>query len=341
MKKLIYILTFLISGFIQAQIATDSIAKFISIGGQIYKVTGNSDTQYFTVAQWNALSQAQQDAVQDAVIVTDYGSALGLFNVTDLGAADKTLTQSDFNAFGYTDNTVTFTVDDTPVSSSRLILKNTDIDSVISVVPAAGVSFIGTGTGVISNAFKIDSLNAATITKLYANTYSVDGYVKPFIPVDPGIYDALNALEDFNGNETNAITGVTENNGSGTLASVATTSPAVGSTNMIQYTVTANSQNTIYIAAPSTLQSGVSYTLEMNVSCNCPGGAIANFRVDTSDGYGVLDVDTNTLSDGTWEVLTISGTWGGTNSGLVRIYLGGTPTIGDVISFDGLRWVEN
>jgi len=122
----------------------------------------------------------------------------------DIGASDITLADSNFSKINYTDNTITLTVDNAVTNNLKTTLQATNIDSIITVIPSAGISIIGNGSAAITDGFQIDSLNAATLYKAYANTYFVWGYVKPY--ASPSIPTIESFTKTWSGTSASSIT---------------------------------------------------------------------------------------------------------------------------------------
>lgn len=197
---------------------------------------------------------------------------------TDIGATDRDLTTSDVGRFNYTDNNVTFTLDNLISVNHEISLMVSHVDSIITVVPDTGVSIIGNGTEIIDGGFQIDSLNVAKIKKLASNLYYVMGYVKPY---EESVSLLVPSLDNAN---TVAYIDAREFEGSSNGASV---SPTDQSGNGTTFTSTAITKQTDSDSDPTFSFNGTSSRISLGNNFNFQTGVAQSIGIFISaDGFG-------------------------------------------------------
>ncbi len=112
--------------------------------------------------------------------VRDEASLMGVSGliVNDIGSSDLIITANEFGKFNTSSSTITLTVDNSQPINSKAVFQPIG-GNTIYVVPASGVTFIGTD---IEEAFSVSENNLGGIFKIADNTYSVSGNVEAYTP---------------------------------------------------------------------------------------------------------------------------------------------------------------
>jgi len=300
MKKLIYILAFLITGFIQAQIATDSVAKYISIEGRIFKISN-----YTTVAN-AGVSLTAKDTVLTAAIDSLYASYSAFQTGVD-ALRPKILRKNN----GRID---IFPTSETIPNNTIWRARTGAANDTVAINPANGYSLIFDGQTTGDAAYITGPYESMYIEKVATDTLLLAGanlieYTYSACTVDPNeLHLSSNAISDPTCNETNATTGwsVTES----TLTSV-TTDPQVGS---YHFQAVATQGNSDRIEYNFSVTSGNTYTVSfLAKEANATNGSITSW-VGFSDGPSLNGIT------GTWERYTYNVTANITGTATVRIY---------------------
>lgn len=216
----------------------------------------------------------QQAAANNAIVLKEYVD----YPVSDIGATDKTLTSSDVHKFNYTDDSVTFTLDNSLSVGDELTFAVTDIDSIITVVPDTGVDIIGNGTEPIDGGFQIDSLNVGKVKKLASNLYYAMGYIKPY---SPSVSLIVPSLDNAN---TVAYIDAREFSASSNGASV---SPTDQTSNGTTFTSTDITKQTDADSDPTFSFNGTSSRISLGNNFNFTAGVAQSIGIFISaDGFG-------------------------------------------------------
>lgn len=211
---------------------------------------------------------------------------------TDIGATDRDLNTSDVGRFNYTDNSVTFTLDNLISVNHEISLMVSNVDSIITVVPDTGVSIIGNGTEIINGGFQIDSLNVAKIKKLASNLYYVMGYVKPYeesvsllVPsLDNANTVAYIDAREFEGSSNGASVSPTDQSGNGTTFTSTAITKQTDADSDPTFAVNGTSSR-ISLANNFNFQPGVAQSIGIFISADGMGtGARFSKRDDSSGG---------------------------------------------------------
>ncbi|MGB5821469.1 MAG: hypothetical protein WBG90_18445 [Saonia sp.] len=235
-------------------------------------------------------------------------------------SADATLNNENFaptvtpnrgkTSFNVTTGDYTLTVPNTVTSETTGTFQPTDIDATMTFVPGTGVTFVGNGTAPITQGFILDSLNAAGITRIGPNLFSVIGAVKPFSTS----YAPNNLYTEASGANADNFSAIsigsfTEQNGIAVdNISNSTEHPTVtgGATGSLRFNeVDDKSYNGLYLDFANIgvdLTIDEFYTLEVWVRKDSTTGSL-RLRIDQT-----VDADINpTLTIGEWTKISI--TW--------------------------------
>jgi|GEM_PF-5444767 len=167
-------------------------------------VNGSADIQdgsitTIKISPSGNVGQVLKETAEGVIGWADDLSSGGLTS-SNIGAVDRNMLTSDFGKLNHTEHSIELTVDNTIPINSFARFQPTDLDSVITIIPDTGVTFVGNGSEVITGGFQIDSLNIGSLFKIADNLFSVAGYVKPYSLGEVPI------IEDFTNNWGNSTT---------------------------------------------------------------------------------------------------------------------------------------
>lgn len=163
--------------FISVNESTDD--QQLSLSGNTLTLEDGGFVNMFTnnIDYYNASSGLAATNAQEAI---DYIASFVLLP-TDAGSTSKTLVSTDWNKWHYTTNTINLTLDDSGPIGGRVSFQPTGVGNVITVTPAAGVTFVGNGNQTINGAFTVSDNNVGWGYKLASNLISVGGAISSLV----------------------------------------------------------------------------------------------------------------------------------------------------------------
>ena len=349
MKKLTLLLILLIGSFSYGQvilyqnapdrqkIAFDSITSAISLENSPpidISSKENRANKTTDLSSPNNTTYPTTQAVANAIAEVEVGSGV----TSQYMDSDKTLEQSDFGKYIYTDESIELTIDNSPAVSSKIGLKVIDIDSTITVKPSSGVVFSGDGQD-ISEGFIVDSLNLATVFKLASNLYSVDGVYKPYVP-PVNLYTLANAANPEN--EADATTGWADHYGSPTVSSTSSGATPTNGSYYLRFEHDAVDNILNYYRYELTgveMGDDITVTLDVNRIAR-PSNSGNAFIIIRSSSGSTLDTTGNLETSPGWEPKTLTATTT-TSTTYIEVNFGSTTDTGDVVGVDNIRVIKD
>ena len=295
-----------LGGYTQAQI--DGLTV-----GTGYPILYNTTTSAF--ARWNGSAWES------------WGGDDPRYPPTNIGTANKTLTQTDFWKDNFTDGTPTFIVDNSIDIGAEARFSGLGVDDAVTLTPGPGVTFYGKGKQIITGSAVIDSTYVGHIKKMSSNTYRLAGpWANKGCVVDPQQqFTTANAASDPACNEANGVTGLGT-----TFGNVTSSTDSQVGTYALQFVGTADNAR-ISIDLPVTAGDTfiVSFYAKQTVGSNGAATAWTNLSGWTAQNF-----------TGTYVQYTQTVTATATGTAQIRFYASVGGAAGDTILVDDISIIK-